>query len=452
MWSGGWETHRLNAYLDVWKNRFDLFDEEKPFYQTLYMEDAAAREHPIALLMQERASGHNATLFDHNIDDNPTPVKPADAACYLIARQAYSIGGGISKPFNLSDSTLVRGLTVKMVGENLFETLMLNLVRYKGDDPIPRTEGDDAPAWEQEEPREPDRNGTVPTGYVDYLTWQSRRVHLISKGNPPMVVGCQIQQNLKPQDDLLDPFKTYRRDERRGWVPIRFDESRALWRDSHTLLQEVDAVGASRISKVINWASRINNLREQGDSSIRSKYTLEAAGIATDPAPGKGASVIFWRQERLPLPLAYLNNKQLSDSLRAALELTEKIAEDLNWTMKDMAKGILGIAEKELRKVQRDRIGEFADHLGADRAYWSRLEAPFKQLLVELPDDKDEAGEYGGNRFPKWKNTLRDTLRAAFNEATRGMERSTRNLKALALAERRLATRTHKLQAAQEEE
>ncbi len=76
-----------------------------------------------------------------------------------------------------------------------------------------------------------------------------------------------------------------------------------------------------------------------------------------------------------------------------------------------------------------------ADHLGADRAYWSRLEEPFKRLLVELPDDVDDDGEYGGNRISEWKKTLRDTLQAAFDEATRGMELSTRNLNALAVAE-----------------
>ncbi len=119
-----------------------------------------------------------------------------------------------------------------------------------------------------------------------------------------MVMRCQVQQNLKLHDGLFDPFKTYQKDEKKGWSPIRFNERKALWRDSHTLLQDVDGR-----SEVINWASRINNLREEEDNSIRSKYALEAVGIAT--ASGKAASVIFWRHERLPLPLDYLENKEL---------------------------------------------------------------------------------------------------------------------------------------------
>ena len=418
MWREGWETARLNAYLDSWRHRFDLFDSDRPFYQMPYMEDAVA--HPITTLMQEAASGNNPTLFDHSIDDSPISVTSAEAACYLIARQAYSIGFGRSRPFDLSDSALVRGMTIKMVGENLFETLMLNLVRYNESAPIPRT-GDDIPAWEREKAREPDRNGTIPAGYVDHLTWQSRRVHLIPKGSPPVVIGCQVQQNLKLHDSLFDPFKTYRKDEKKGWNPIGFNESKALWRDSHTLLREVDA-GQSRRSDVINWAARINNLREQGDNSIRSKYILEAVGIAT--ASGKAANVIFWRHERLPLPLDYLENKELAGSLEAALKLTE-----------DMSRILYGVVRDMTKEVGGDGL---ADHLGADRAYWSRLEEPFKRLLVELPDDVDDDGEYGGNRISEWKKTVRDTLQAAFDEATRGMERSTRNLKAMAIAEQSL--------------
>ena len=46
--------------------------------------------------------------------------------------------------------------------------------------------------------------------------------------------------------------------------------------------------------------------------------------------------------------------------------------------------------------------------------------------------------------LPAWKTTLLATVRAAFNEATRGMERSPRTMKAQAIAERNLASRTYR--------
>ena len=312
MWREGWDTAKLDAYLGSWRHRFDLFDSICPFYQTPYLENV--KIHPVSILKEEAASGNNATLFDHSVSDFPDPICPAEAACYVIARQAYSLGGGVSKPFNLSDSTLTRGLTITIVGHNLFETLMLNLVRYNENAPMSRN-GDDVPTWERDNLPEPDRKGSIPSGYIDYLTWQSRRIHLIPECSSPIVRWCQVQQNLKLRDDPLDPFKVYRNDKDRGFIPVGFREGKALWRDSQVLLQDADvASSSSRRPGAVNWLARIISLKGMEDDSVRPKYILEAVGIATDS--GKAASVIFWRHERLPLPLKYLEDEELIDRLR----------------------------------------------------------------------------------------------------------------------------------------
>ena len=435
VWSARcWEVATLNAYFDRWRHRFDLFDPNRPFYQKTYMPDA--KVHPIQKLLEEKASGNNPTLFDHSTDDSPTPLLPSEAACYLIATQSYSIGFGRSNPFYLQDSTLVRGLTVRMIGDNEFETLMLNLIRYHGDYPIPRS-GCDVPAWEQEEPPDPDRNGTTPAGYLDYLTWQSRRIHLIPKGNPLTVAECQIQQNLKlPENYDYDPFKAYRKDKERGMIPLGLSEGKALWRDSHALFQDA---AESSPPKVMQWAAQINRL---DDESIRPKYAFEAIGVATTPR--KAASILFWRNERLPLPLKYLDDDNLIRCLRDALDWAELMARTLDQVIKEMAKRILATHEKP-------PVQGFVEHLGADRAYWSRLEGPFKRFMEHLPYDQDEYGIYGNTELQEWKKTLLHTVRDAFEEATRSMERSTRTLKELVVAEKELASRTHWHLVAQEE-
>ena len=162
------------------------------------------------------------------------------------------------------------------------------------------------------------------------------------------------------------------------------------------------------------------------------------------------AKIDFWRHERLPLPLAYLGEEELADSLREALGLTETTAQNLNRAIWTMATRML--AADSGRKPKAEDVRSLADHLGAGRAYWSQLEGPFKRLLVELPDDKDEDGEYGVVQIGKWKSTLRHTLWEAFRESTRGMERSTRYLMPLALAERSLTAITHKYLVGHEEE
>src|SRR5262249_24412847 len=155
--------------------------------------DDPAKQLPVTILAQEAASANNPTLFDHQADSAPGGFGAAEAARYLVARQAFSLGGGVSQPFNLSHSTLIRGDTVLAFGETLFETLALNLMPYNRERPIPWV-GEDSVAWEQDQPPVPDPAGTPARGYGDYLTWQSRRIYLIPEGDPPVIRRCQLRQ------------------------------------------------------------------------------------------------------------------------------------------------------------------------------------------------------------------------------------------------------------------
>jgi CRISPR system Cascade subunit CasA len=165
---GQWDSDKLNRYFDEWKHRFCLFDNERPFYQVLRMQNAKSKDvelHPIALLAHEAATGNNATLFDHSFEEAPEAYSAATAARHLITRQAFSIGFGRSDPFSFQDSTIVRGFSVLALGNNLFETLALNLLPYNTERPISH-QGEDKPAWELNDPTKPDKDGTVVRGWI----------------------------------------------------------------------------------------------------------------------------------------------------------------------------------------------------------------------------------------------------------------------------------------------
>jgi CRISPR system Cascade subunit CasA len=126
---GAWDMSVLDNYFARWRHRFDLFDAERPFYQVASLPDAK-HVHPAQLLPLEMASGNNPTLFDHRFDRLPVSLTPSEATRGLIARQAFSPGGGVSTPFNLSNSPLTVGYSVLALGNSLFETLLLNLHTY----------------------------------------------------------------------------------------------------------------------------------------------------------------------------------------------------------------------------------------------------------------------------------------------------------------------------------
>jgi len=99
----------------------------------------------------------------------------------VLAQQMFSIGGLIGRlpgdPPSAEAAHLVKAAVLLNVGANLFETLALNMVRVDGQagEPFEFDPAKDAPAWEREPARAVER---TPEGYLDLLTWQSRRILL----------------------------------------------------------------------------------------------------------------------------------------------------------------------------------------------------------------------------------------------------------------------------------
>jgi CRISPR system Cascade subunit CasA len=444
---GQWDSDKLSRYFDEWTHRFNLFDKERPFYQVLRMQNAKGKDvepNPVALLAHEAATGNNATLFDHSFEKEPEAYSAATAARYLITRQAFSIGFGRSDPFYLQDSALVRGFSVLALGNNLFETLTLNLLPYNIERPISH-QGEDKPVWEQNDPAKPDKDGTVVRGWLDCLTWQSRRIHLVPEDDGS-VRYCQLQQNLKLADTplLLDPFKCYqRKDSQEPFQPLGLRPDRALWRDSHILFQQIGEQGAgskalTKRPEIFNHLAQIEMARRRGEIEAQPGYAFAAYGFATEI--GKAASVIFWARERLPLPLSYLIEPQLVDELSFAIDFADKRF------FRALHKSLNALAEM---LVVRDKVSDLVKSFAADEFYWSRLEQSFKKLLTDLPNDFQQ--QTNGHAVPDeramkdWVGALQQTSRGAIAKAINSLSGSARDLKAAAQAEKVFGAEVKKL-------
>ncbi len=434
LWSAGrWDEEQTSGYLEKCRQRLDLFHPERPFYQVPFMADGGGQL-PVAVLAQELAAGNNATLFDHHFNAAPGPMAPSEAARNLVALQAFAIGGGVSKPFNFMGGPLTAGLTMLMSGKTLFQTLALNLLAYNEAEPIPRRLND-LPAWEQDHPPVPDRSGTAPRGYLDLLTWQSRRIHLIAENDPLGVRYCQRQQNLKLGEGALDPFKCYRRDDKLGWLPLVLRPERALWRDSNVLFQH--AVQAQSTSPTVRPPLQFSLLAQiDGQVTMDPAYTLAAFGLATEP--GKAGSVLLWRHESLPLPLRYLDDAELVEVLQKALQAADDMAGVLRSATEILARKLL---------PQGAKPGDLLFTLAPARRYWWRLEAPFSRFMIELINeaqagDEDDL-ELESRALRQWLAQARSAAEDAFRDITRSLDTSARSLRAASIAERSFGKLLH---------
>jgi len=410
---GRWDEAALRDYFDEWRPRFDLFNDDHPFYQS---PDPPGDPKPLNRLFLPLA--YNSTLFEHQLADGSLSIPAAQAARWLVTMQASGIGTG--PPFNpYPAGPLTNTMLVMPQGRTLYETLAFNLVEYHDDKPIPALR-EDKPIWEYDEnPFPPDPKTFYLPGYLGYLTWQSRTIRLLPEreGGEIWMRECYISQGARWERTIEDPMKTYSmaRTKGVGMIPLRLRKDKALWRNAHALFQFND----QNIRPPLTF-SRLAEHVDHGDLDPSLTYSYVALGLCND-----NARLDFFRHECMPLPLAYLTDETLDEKLRDALKVAEDVGTALYRAGWELAQWIVSPADK--KKARKDDTKPVFAQLRVERLYWSRLEVPFQCFLRDLPRDRQAA-------LDDWIETLQRTARNAFNEAAEGVGDPLRGLKAVTLA------------------
>ena len=337
--------------------------------------------------------------------------------------QAFGLAGlsGVEEKF--TDSPCARGVLFFVEGETLFETTVLNLTRLE--EQVSSASGtSDAPAWEMDNPFEDGR--TIPLGPLDYLTWQNRRILLIPAYS---LQGLEVREatlapGLRLDSKVLNPMKSFRRDEKRGWLPRRFSEDRALWRDSVALFRL--GIPDQRPPQVFDWLAE---LAAEGFLDPGITRSALALGMANDQA-----KVDFIRAEKIPVPLAYLRNNALVESLAEALQMAEAASRQLWGAARTMATILLSFhaGTEGARQPLREDLDSAMGPWSIERRFWSHLETPFHSLIEELPRSREIA-------LDDWRRVLVRHAWEAFDAAAEGVGSSPRALKAVVRGRDQLA-------------
>jgi len=467
---GHFHQELFERYLELHRDRFDLFDDNYPFYQcvSLASEDASPKSEPISVgnLLHDSAIYLNkATLFDHGIEATLQFLTPAEASRFLVAFQSYAIGGfsSLSKPRvkgegSAKGAPLVKGALCFVQGNNLFETLMLNMVIFspEGDEPLP-SENDDKPAWELDVETRPEES--IVKGYFHLLTWQSRRICFIPEydrsgnvviGNVLIRKGNQLPDNntLSGKDPMLAFYKRLKPGEGQDpWPPVTFHKDREMWRDSLSLFQSIEEKNAR--PKILDW---VNDRIENGYLQPSAVYHTSLLGLVSVQA-----TIALWHHERLPLPLKYLQDETLVSNLKEALEIAEEAGRLLgpgfvniefldkrgNQKSASVPSPLRTLASEILPKDRNgkaapDVVRKTIDSLSPARPYWAALGIVFNRLVIDLAQDESEGRR---TSLGRWASEIRNAARGAFEETARSLDRTGRMLKAVSLAGNEFDTR-----------
>lgn len=420
--SGRLPKERIDAYFHGMRDRFDLFSETHPFYQTpgLSLVDSAGKPSPVtvAVLMLERASGNNKTIFDHTTDEMPVALTPPEAAHALITAQMFSLGGIYKKKTNLfgyffrwENAVMVDGINIVLTGKSLFETLMLNLLIYGSNEPIPNSP-EDCPVWEREDIGKAvaKRDEAIPPrGYLDFLTCKCRHILLVPTEKEGNVIVQQV--HAAPGELLLqvsNPGFMYKESKKGIRYHPQLDINRLVWRDSDALFAFEDGADDHR-PKAFQQATAMKR-----HVKLSSRYLCTAIAIANEDA-----NPIAWRKETLSVPIALLQNKEVVSTLKSAMSRSEDVAVILDAAVKNYMR-------ETLPKNSKD-VNDKANASGALRFYWDRLERQFHRLLTEI--------ENGDDALAVWYGAVASTAREALEKCVnQRYANSARTLKAWASA------------------
>ncbi|MCB9440931.1 MAG: type I-E CRISPR-associated protein Cse1/CasA [Mycolicibacterium sp.] len=274
-WSQMWEYGRLpeteiDAYLARVHQRFDLLHPTEPFYQVADLHTAKGDFRPVELLLIDIPSGNK--YFTTRAGAGVESLSFAEAARWVVHCHAYDIAGiksadprdpngknGKGYPIGVGWCGQLGGIIFE--GSNLFQTLLLNTVLNGPEDRDDLAA--DLPVWEQPHPDYRQRVVLTPTGTCDLLTWQSRRIRLISDGQ-------RIVNVLVANGDPLTSHNRWRTECMTSWrysepqskkfgdqrfLPTQWDPNRAMWRSIENLLADVpgETHDRSKAPKTAHW-------------------------------------------------------------------------------------------------------------------------------------------------------------------------------------------------------
>ncbi|HWV38632.1 MAG TPA: type I-E CRISPR-associated protein Cse1/CasA [Vulgatibacter sp.] len=402
LWERGqFDDGVIKKYLDTWRNRFDLLDAERPFFQ---VRGLPFEPDPIARLVFERSNyGGPRHVFEHRPTSFDDALSFAEAARGLVAVQAFVQGGLIRKkgePDSATAAPLNRGAVVFLTGRNLFETLMLNLVVYnpKEERPIPGDSRRDLPAWEGPTCTIERR---TPHGWLELLTWQSRRLELTLTEDRSRVNGVVYCVGRFLEGDVRDPMMAFQIDKKKGVNPVRFEPERALFRDSVALLAGSDS--SQRPAAVEQFSAR--EIRAVVPRNRR--VDLEVMGLRGDQA-----RILFTRAERLPVLASSIGDPAVEEAIREAVALSEFVGSALSQSLFKLAEKVLSPGERV--PVSSD-VNQLSRTLGGMESYWGSAAACFDEFM----------GRIASTNCDELLSRLRSDL---FTCAARGFETAQKSL------------------------
>lgn len=376
LWNAGrFPVQPIRTYLEIWKDRFWLFHPEHPFYQVPAA--AVGTKFKASKLNGELSeSAHKMRLFPLRDGEEKETLSYAEAARWLVTLIGFDDSASTKKETGTGTGWLGDRVNVYAIGENLFETLMLNLVFLKDGRYV---WAENMPAWEQPTmTTAKKREIPLPDNQAELLTLQSRRLILSREEN--RVTGfSSTGGDFFGKEGRVNAFSEQMTLWRAGktpknavpqFVPAPVDPWRQMWRDFEVILGRRED---THIPGVVAW---LTELRRK--NVIPRKYVhITSVGVTYDSKKGSIADIV---SDHLDFQMSLLDaaGELWIVLVGGEIHLIDKVARALGALAEGLylaQGGQLDGAGKKARQSQRDE---------GMRLLYASVDLPFREWLAHI--------------------------------------------------------------------
>lgn len=376
LWNAGrFPVQPIRTYLETWKDRFWLFHPEHPFYQVPAA--AVGTKFKASKLNGELSeSAHKMRLFPLRDGEEKETLSYAEAARWLVTLIGFDDSASTKKETGTGTGWLGDRVNVYAIGENLFETLMLNLVFLKDGRYV---WAENMPAWEQPTmTTAKKREIPLPDNQAELLTLQSRRLILSREEN--RVTGfSSTGGDFFGKEGRVNAFSEQMTLWRAGktpknavpqFVPAPVDPWRQMWRDFEVILGRRED---THIPGVVAW---LTELRRK--NVILRKYVhITSVGVTYDSKKGSIADIV---SDHLDFQMSLLDaaGELWIVLVGGEIHLIDKVARALGALAEGLylaQGGQLDGAGKKARQSQRDE---------GMRLLYAAVDLPFREWLAHI--------------------------------------------------------------------
>lgn len=403
-WKELWNAGRLpekpiRDYLASVHDRFWLFHPERPFYQT----EAAkiGTEYTASKLNGAVSeSGNKIRLFCGCTGVQKSELSYSEAARWLLYVNNYDDTSSKPKGKNLPSpgaGWLGKLGLITIRGNNLFETLVYNLILLNHKRNFSEVWGPECPAWEPDVPNTAERAEIpMPDNLSELYTLQSRRLWL-NRDDNEKVIGYNLLGGdfFEKVDAFIEPMTVWSKvkgNERAGekFQPRRHDSSVQMWREFSYAFETAEG---SHIPGVVLWTKYIKQMLPESRKLI--SFSV--------------ASVQYGDKD-------FFVNDVFSDSLTFHTDLITEIGE--HWrakiteeiekckksaaALRDLAKDIELAAGSSEDTVLRRAVVE-----RAREQYYYEIDLPFRNWLERIDPNWEIVSEQEEQALREWHETAK---------------------------------------------